>query len=124
MSLPAHVPSEPRFSVDEFPFSYHGAWFGISRVLAEHRRADDLHLVSHQNGMHPALRFVPTLGADRATTAIAATASQLTWSDGAGRIALAYERADTIRLRGDGLGLRIAATNPTLTPFSGPYRIR
>jgi len=124
MCIPDHASSEPRFSIDEIPFSYHGAWFGISGVLAEHRRADDLHLVSHQNGMHPALRFVPTLGGDRAATTITATSSQLTWSHSAGRLALAYERADTIRLRGDGLGVRIAAANPTLTPFSGPYLYR
>jgi hypothetical protein len=117
-------PTDPQFSVDEIPFSYHGAWFGISPVIAEHRRADDLHLVSHQTGMHPVLRFVPTIGDQRAETAIVATASQLTWTHASGRIALAYERADTIRLRGEGLGLRITAADPTLTPFSGTYLYR
>jgi len=35
----------------------------------------------------------------------------------------AYERADTIRLRGDGLGLRIAR-QPDADAFSGPYLYR
>ena len=47
--------------------------------------------------------------------------SLLTWTHGAGRIEAAYESADTVRLRGQGLGLRLIAANPTLTPFSGPY---
>ena len=124
MQTTAHACSDPGFSVDEIPFSYHGSWFGISPVLAEHRRADDLHLVSHQRGMHPVLRFVPTANGHRAQTTIAATASRLAWTHGAGRVELVYERADTLRVRGDGLGLRIAAANPTLTPFSGPYLYR
>ena len=124
MLMTAHASSEPGFSVDEIPFSYHGSWFGISPVLAEHRRADDLHLVSHQRGMHPVLRFVATAADVRAPATIAATASRLTWTHGAGRVELVYERADTLRVRGAGLGLRIAAANPTLTPFSGPYLYR
>ena len=34
------------------------------------------------------------------------------------------ETADTIRLRGAGLGLRIGAVAPALTPFSGTYLFR
>lgn len=112
------------FSIHEIPFSYHGAWFAISPVIAEHRRADDLHLVSHQTGMHAVLQLVPTVGDLRADTTIIATASQLSWSHGARRILLAYEREDAVRLRGEGLGMRITAANPTLTPFSGPYLYR
>jgi len=123
MKKPA-VPSEPTFSVHEIPFSYHGSWFNISPVLAENHYAEDLHLISHQGGMHPVLRLIPTLGDSRVDTTIVATPSQLRWTHESGRIVLAYERPDTIRVRGEGIGMRIAAARPALTPFSGPYLYR
>ncbi|WP_430781559.1 amylo-alpha-1,6-glucosidase [Actinoplanes sp. G11-F43] len=105
-----------RFAVREIPFSHRGSWFGVSPVIAENTVADDLHLVSHQAGMHPVLRFAP---AGPAT--VTATPALLTWRDDAGRVDLAYQSPDTIRLRGDGLGMRITAAAGTLTPFSGTY---
>jgi len=104
------------FSVRDIPFSTHGSWFDISPVLAQHTIAEDLHLVSHQNGMHPVLRFTP-----RAPATVAATPSVLSWSRPDGRIDLAYESPDTIRLRGNGLALAITAATNTLTPFTGAY---
>ncbi|MDT0541141.1 MULTISPECIES: MGH1-like glycoside hydrolase domain-containing protein [Streptomyces] len=120
------APSGPAFSVHDIPFSTHGSWFGISPVVAQKTYADDLHLVSHQNGMHAVLRFVPLdagTGA-RATTRIEATPGLLSWTGEGGRIDLAYESPDTIRLRGEGLGLRICAAEQTLTPFTGAYFFR
>jgi Trehalase len=111
----------PVFSVREIPFSYSGSWFGISYVVAPHEYADDLHLVSHQTGMHPILRFVPTVGGARVPTTVRATPSRLTWTSDEGRADLAYERADTVRVRGRGFGMRVVAANPLLTPFSGTY---
>src|SRR5262245_45595199 len=105
-----------RFPIQDTPFSYRGSWFGISPVVAEKTLDDDLHLVSHRNGMHAVLRFTPS-----ATAAVVATPALLTWENGAGRIELAYEKADTVRLRGAGLGMRIAAAGDVLTPFSGTY---
>jgi glycogen debranching enzyme len=118
--------SGPAFSVHDIPFSIHGSWFGISPVLAEKTRAEDLHLVSHQNGMHAVLRFVPldTATGDRAETLVEATPSRLGWTGAGGRIDLAYESPDTVRLRGEGLDLRVAAAAKTLTPFSGSYFYR
>ncbi|WP_328843648.1 amylo-alpha-1,6-glucosidase [Streptomyces sp. NBC_00258] len=120
------APSGPAFSVHDIPFSAHGSWFGISPVLAEKVRAEDLHLVSHQNGMHAVLRFVPLDAAtgDRAETAVEATPSRLGWTGSEGRIDLAYETPDTVRLRGEGLGLRVTAAAKDLTPFSGTYFYR
>ncbi|MEV0743331.1 trehalase family glycosidase [Streptomyces sp. NPDC050549] len=117
------APSGPAFSVHDIPFSTRGSWFGISPVVAEKTIADDLHLVSHQNGMHAVLRLVPldTTAGDRADTAPHATPSQLSWVGAAGRIDLAYESPDTVRLRGAGLGLHVGAAAATLTPFSGTY---
>ncbi len=118
----------PAFSVQDLPFSRSGSWFDISPVTAQRTYADDLHLVSHQTGLHPVLRLVPVLGGERVESAVTATPTRLAWThdetDPAGVIELIYESADTIRLRGEGLGLRVLAANPTLTPFSGTYLYR
>ncbi|MEU6228250.1 trehalase family glycosidase [Streptomyces sp. NPDC047042] len=115
--------SGPVFCVQDIPFSTHGSWFGISPVLAEKTRAEDLHLVSHQNGMHATLRLVPLVVAtgERAQTQVTATPGLLTWTSENGRIDLAYETPDTIRVFGTGLALRISAAAKALTPFSGTY---
>ncbi|MEU6803470.1 amylo-alpha-1,6-glucosidase [Streptomyces neyagawaensis] len=120
------APSGPAFSVDDIPFSTYGSWFGISPVLAEKTRAEDLHLVSHQNGMHAVLRLVPLDPATggRAATRVEATPGLLTWTGPTGRVDLAYETPDTVRLRGSGLALALRAAARTLTPFSGSYFYR
>ncbi|MER7899492.1 trehalase family glycosidase [Streptomyces sp. NPDC096046] len=120
------APPGPSFSVHDIPFSTHGSWFGISPVLAEKTRAEDLHLVSHQNGMHAVLRLVPLEVAtgDRAGTHVEATPSLLRWIHESGRIELVYESPDTVRVRGAGLALRVSAAAQTLTPFSGTYFYR
>ncbi|GEC05668.1 hypothetical protein SSP24_33230 [Streptomyces spinoverrucosus] len=113
----------PAFSVHDIPFSTYGSWFDISPVVAEKTYAEDLHLVSHQNGMHAVLRLVPldaTTG-ERAETRVEATPSLLSWIGATGRLDLAYESPDTVRLRGAGLSLRVCAAARTLTPFSGTY---
>ncbi|WP_405572910.1 trehalase family glycosidase [Streptomyces phaeochromogenes] len=120
------APSGPAFSVHDIPFSAHGSWFGISPVLAEKVRAEDLHLVSHQNGMHAVLCFVPleAVTGERAKTAVEATPSRLSWTGSDGRVDLTYETPDTVRLRGEGLSLRVTAAAKNLTPFSGTYFYR
>ncbi|WP_215449643.1 amylo-alpha-1,6-glucosidase [Streptomyces sp. ATCC 21386] len=117
------APSGPAFSVHDIPFSAYGSWFDISPVVAEKTYAEDLHLVSHQNGMHGVLRFVPLDAStgDRADTRVEATPALLTWTGGRGRVELAYEAPDTVRLRGSGLDLGVLAAARTLTPFSGTY---
>ncbi|MFI2206712.1 amylo-alpha-1,6-glucosidase [Streptomyces sp. NPDC020192] len=115
--------SGPAFSVHDIPFSTYGSWFDISPVVAEKTYAEDLHLVSHQNGMHGVLRLVPldpTTG-DRAETRVEATPALLGWIGESGRVDLAYESPDTVRLRGSGLGIGVFAVAQTLTPFSGTY---
>ncbi|MFE9404196.1 amylo-alpha-1,6-glucosidase [Streptomyces sp. NPDC006530] len=115
----------PAFSVHDIPFSTSGSWFDISPVVAENMYAGDLHLVSHQNGMHAVLRLVPLRAArgDRARTRVEATPGLLSWIDigERGRVDLVYESPDTVRLRGSGLGIGISAAAPALTPFSGTY---
>jgi glycogen debranching enzyme len=117
----------PTFDVRDIPFSHHGSWFGISPVIAEATYADDLHLVSHQSGLHPVLRFTPTdPSGSRVETLVVATPARLDWTSQGSAIELGYESDDTVRVRGDGtgLGLRVSAADPTLTPFSGPYFYR
>ncbi|GCB51740.1 amylo-alpha-1,6-glucosidase [Streptomyces sp. NL15-2K] len=116
----------PAFSLHDIPFSTHGSWFDISPVLAEKAYAEDLHLVSHQNGMHGVLRLVPLDAATgvRAEPRVSATPSLLTWHHESGRVDLAYEAPDTVRLHGAGLGLRIGAAAQTLAPFTGTYFFR
>ncbi|MEU5312586.1 trehalase family glycosidase [Streptomyces sp. NPDC021562] len=121
------APPGPAFAVHDIPFSTHGSWFDISPVVAQHTYAEDLHLVSHQNGMHGVLRLVPLVppatsatGA-RAETRVEATPGLLSWLGESGRVDLAYASPDTVRLRGRGLGIGVLATARTLTPFSGTY---
>ncbi|KUM79158.1 amylo-alpha-1,6-glucosidase [Streptomyces curacoi] len=115
--------SGPAFSVHDIPFSAYGSWFDISPVVAEKTYAEDLHLVSHQNGMHAVLRLVPLDAATgaRAETGVQATPALLSWTGPAGRVDLAYQSPDTVRLRGSGLGFGVAAAAQALTPFSGTY---
>ena len=117
----------PTFDVRDIPFSHHGSWFGISPVIAEATYAEDLHLVSHQNGLHAVLCFTPTdQSGSRVEAAVGATPARLGWTWQGSVIELGYETDDTVRVRGDGtgLGLRLSAADPKLTPFSGPYFYR
>ncbi|WP_327002289.1 trehalase family glycosidase [Dactylosporangium sp. NBC_01737] len=115
------APIGPAFSVQDIPFSYAGSWFGISPVTAEKTYAEHLHLVSHQSGLHAVLRFVPMRAGTPVEATVSAGPAQLTWDAAQGRIELAYETTDTVRLRGQGLGLAIRAAHATLTSFSGTY---
>ncbi|MEW2624576.1 trehalase family glycosidase [Streptomyces sp. NPDC048106] len=116
----------PAFSLREIPFSRKGSWFGFSPVTGPHRQERDLHLVSHQNGMHAVLRFVPLdpVTSERVETTWHAAPSRLVWESGGGRIALVYESGDTVRLRGHRLDLMITAASTELTPFTGTYFYR
>lgn len=112
------------FSLRDIPFSYRGSWFGLSPVVAEQTYAEDVHLVSHQTRMHAVLRLVPLIGGERVVAEVVATPARLSWVFGAGRIDASYESADTVRLRGSGLGLRISTADAALTPFAGGYLYR
>jgi hypothetical protein len=115
----------PYFDIREVPFSSYGSWFCISPVIAQGAAKDDLHLVSHQTGMHAIFALRPlTSEGTRADTRVEVGASLLSWLHESGRVDLVYESADTVRLRGDGLGLRIDAAAPDLTPFGGTYLYR
>ncbi|SDP34550.1 Glycogen debranching enzyme (alpha-1,6-glucosidase) [Nakamurella panacisegetis] len=114
----------PTFSLDEIPFSRYGSWLDISPVVGLHRFAEDLHLVTHQTGMHAILSLVPQVDGERVETVWEADPATLTWRHAEGQIDAAFETTDTVRLRGRGLALKVVAAEPALTPFSGPYFFR
>jgi glycogen debranching enzyme len=118
--MPSRSHAGPQFDIREIPFSHYGSWIALSPVIGNARRGDEVHLVSHRQGMHPILRLhVET------DVRIEATPAQLSWiGDGDARIDAVYEKPDTVRVRGAGLSLRIAAAVPTLTPFAGSYLYR
>ena len=118
------VPPGPTFSVRDIPFSYYGSWFDISPVLAERVYSDDLHLVSHTTGMHPILALIPWSDGGRAETTVLAAPHRLVWQHDSATIELAYEQADTVRIRGKGIELRVRAAVEALTPFAGTYFYR
>ncbi len=113
--------SLPSFDVNEIPFSVRGSWLDVSPVVALHTRRDDLHLVSHQNGMHAVLSLVPERDGARVTTAIEASPAVLSWRDGDARVSVTFDGTEKVRLRGVGLGIRFGDAAAGLTPFTGTY---
>jgi len=114
--------SSLRFDVGEIPFSRRGSWLDISPVVALHTVRDDLHLVTHQTGMHAVLRLVPERSGARLPLEFEASPSVLAWTEvGTPVIRAAFEGLDTVRLTGEGAELRIADAAEVLTPFTGTY---
>ncbi|MGH3166440.1 MAG: amylo-alpha-1,6-glucosidase [Trebonia sp.] len=118
-------PPGPRFDLWKVPFSHYGSWLSVSPVTGNARYSEDLHLVSHRQGMHAVLSLRPiTPDGDPSAAPAEAIPSQLSWVTARGRIDLTYEDAETLRIRGAGLGLRVASAAQRLTPFSGTYFYR
>ncbi|BFV55221.1 trehalase family glycosidase [Kitasatospora sp. CMC57] len=111
----------PVFSVQDIPFSTFGSWLALSPVTALHTVSEDVHLVSHQTGMHPVLRLVPRRNSAAVQATVTARPGLLSWHHDDGQLDATFEAADTLRLRGRGLGLRLSAAAARLTPFSGTY---
>jgi len=112
----------PEFNVLEIPFSRRGSWLDISPVIGLHRSSKDLHLVSHQNGIHPVLALIPQLEGASGSTTVRANASCLTWEfPGGASVEAVFETTDTVRLRGVGCELRMEDASPGLTPFTGAF---
>jgi len=114
--------SLPSFDVREIPFSYRGSWLDLSPVVGLHRHSDDVHLVSHVNGMHAVLSLVPTVGGAKADATTQADASSLSWLvDGEPVATAVFESVDVVRIAGGGADLTIADAVAELTPFTGSY---
>ena len=56
MSLTA---AGPHFDIRDIPFSHYGSWLALSPVTGNARHSDDVHLVSHRQGMHAIFRLRP-----------------------------------------------------------------
>jgi glycogen debranching enzyme len=119
--MPTALTDSPRFDVREIPFSIRGSWLDLSPVVGLHTHADDIHLVSHQTGMHGVLALVPQAAGRRVETELAATPSVLRWRHGQGRIEATFDGTEAVRLRGTELDLRIEDAAGGLTPFTGTY---
>lgn len=119
--MPSAASASPQFDVREIPFSIRGSWLDLSPVVGLHTHRDDIHLVSHQTGIHGVLALQPQLAGQRVETRLAATPSVLRWRHPHGRIEATFDGPDTIRLRGTDLGLRIDDAADGLTPFTGSY---
>ena len=111
----------PLFDVTEIPFSLRGSWLDVSPVVALHTRRDDLHLVSHQNGMYAVLGLVPERDGARVPTTIESSAALLSWTDAEARVEVVFDSTEGVRLRGSGLGMRFTDAAAGLTPFTGTY---
>ena len=106
--------------VDEVPFSTRGAWIDLSRVVGLHRGSDDVHLVTHQTGMHPILGLIPVVGDEQVSAETVMMPHVLAWRSSGGSVEAAFDGPSAIRLRGTGLGMRFLASSE-LTPFTGGY---
>ncbi|MEP6481023.1 MAG: glycogen debranching protein, partial [Rhodoglobus sp.] len=110
-----------QFDVREIPFSIRGSWLDLSPVVALHTTTNDIHLVSHQTGMHGVLRLQPERAGLRVESTWSATPAQLDWSIDGGAVAAVFDGTDTVRVRGAGVELRVADAAASLTPFTGTY---
>jgi glycogen debranching enzyme len=109
------------FDLDEIPFSMRGSWLSVSRVIGLHEHAELVHLVSHTSGMHPVLSFTPLADGADADARLEASPSVLRWVAEQGVVEAAFDRPEVLRVRGDGLGLRLSDAASGLTPFTGDY---
>ncbi|WP_028644961.1 amylo-alpha-1,6-glucosidase [Nocardioides sp. URHA0020] len=118
----------PSFDLREIPFSYRGSWLDLSPVVGLDACSDTVHLVSHRNGFHAVLGLRPERSGSAVEPEWHAGATSLTWRHGdaatgatAATVEAAFDGPDAIRLRGDGLALRLVDAAGALTPFTGSY---
>ncbi len=115
------APSAAGFDIRDIPFSRRGAWFDVSPVVALHETRENLHLVSHQTGMHAVLGFEPCRDGVLVSTTTEVCAAALRWIGEDGTIEAVFDDEGTLRLRGRSLDLRIVEPATELTPFTGTY---
>lgn len=113
---------QPTFDPRTIPFSARGAWFNLSTVVGWHVRTDAVHLVSHRNGIHGVLVFTPLRDGTDVETQWLARASRFTWqADDGAAVHAVFDGPEVLRLRGDGLAMRIDDAVGELTSCSGSY---
>ena len=91
-------------------------------MVGLHTTADEIHLVSHVNGMHPVVELRPVRDDEEVQTQWLADPASLVWQakDGA-QIEATFDGLHSVRLRGRALQLKVTEASGVLTPFSGAY---
>jgi hypothetical protein len=113
------------FDVRQIPFSVAGSWLNLSPVVALHTVADQIHLVSHVNGMHAVLQLRPERDGEPVPVEWRACATALEWwAEDGSVVSAVFEAPRQLRLRGHGLALRLIEAAGELTPFTGGYLFR
>src|SRR4051812_34316376 len=108
--------AEPQFDIRSIPFSARGAWFNLSTTVGLHVKSESVHLVSHRNGIHGVLVLTPSRDGAVVATDWIAQPSRFSWvADGGGSVAAVFDGAEVLRLRGDGLALRLSDAAGVLT---------
>src|SRR4051794_5698972 len=107
----------PEFDIHTIPFSRRGSWLDLSPVVGLHDHRSDIHLVSHQTGMHPVFR----LEVEDPDAEIRADPASLRWESPRGSVEAVFERPDALRLRGRRVTLAVIDAADGLTPFTGSY---
>ena len=111
----------PAFDLARIPFSYRGSWLNLSPIVGLHQRSADVHLVSHRTNLTAVLALRPVYCGAPVAAACRPTPASLTWGTPEGTVEAVFASTDTMRLRGRGLGLILAAAESSLTPFTGTY---
>ena len=109
--------------IDEVPFSARGAWLDLSRIVGLNRHADDIHLVTHQTGMHPIFRLVAQTEPKAVAVRVILKPHVLSWVSDTGTVDAVFDGPTAIRFKGNGLGLQFVASSE-LTPFTGGYLLQ
>lgn len=117
------MPRPCPFDIRQIPFSARGSWLSLSPVTGLHTTSDRIHLDSHANGLHAVLRLQPEHAGAAVETTWSADAVRLAWETEGGVVEAAFDGPSTVRLRGTGIGLRVADTVGELTPFTGGYLV-
>ena len=109
------------FDIREIPFSTRGSWLNLSPVVALHTVADQIHLVSHVNGMHPVFRLRLEHQGDPLDEGWWTCPDRHEWRSHHGVVAASFDGPRVLRLRGRGVQLRLTEAAGELTPFTGGY---
>ncbi len=110
------------FDIREIPFSCRGSWLNLSPVVGLHTSVDEIHLVSHVNGMHAVVELAPRDAGEPVTTEWVAEPASFRWQADDGRfVGVVFAGTRRLLLRGRGLQLMITEAAGELTPFTGAY---
>jgi hypothetical protein len=103
------------------PFSYRGSWLNLSPVIGLQTSAEQIHLVSHVNKLHPIFELTPERHGKAVRTEWHADPASLEWRAQGATVTAVFEGPDRLRIRGRGLQLRLTEPSGALTPFTGGY---